>query len=109
MATHPCTIGILEVNNTISATMANSVKILLDSFGLHNQVIAYVKDKGLNLNTQTSILTYVVFYFSLWLACPFVGSCFGHAMSKVAQYATNDTKMCVKFLEVSLKEVHSSL
>jgi len=109
MATHPCTIGILEVNNTISATMANSVKILLDSFGLHNQVIAYVKDKGLNLNTQTSILTYVVFYFSLWLACPFVGSCFSHAMSKVAQYATNDTKMCVKFLEVSLKEVQSSL
>jgi hypothetical protein len=30
-------------------------------------------------------------------------------MSKVAQYATDDVKMCVKFLEVSLKEVQSSL
>ncbi len=79
---------------------------MLDSFGLFDQVISYVKDKGLNLNTLTSSLTYVVSYSSLWLACPFVGSCFGHAMSKVAQYATNDTK---KFLEVSLKEVQSSL
>jgi len=36
MAAHPCTIGILEVSNTIGATMANQVKILLDSFGLLN-------------------------------------------------------------------------
>lgn len=109
MAAHPCTIGILEVSNTIGATMANQVKILLDSFGLLNQVIAYVKHKRSNLNTLTSTLIYVVFYFSLWLACPFVGSCFGHAMSKVAQYATDDIKMCVKFLEVNLKEIQSSL
>jgi hypothetical protein len=30
-------------------------------------------------------------------------------MSKVAQYAIDDTKTCAKFSEVSLKEVQSSL
>jgi hypothetical protein len=51
----------------------------------------------------------MVSYSSFWLACSFVGSWFGHAMSEVAQYATDDTKMCAKYLEVNLKEVQSSL
>jgi hypothetical protein len=90
----PChvTIGIFEVHNTISATMADQVKS--NSFSLHDKVITYVKDEGINLNTLTFALYFVVSCFSLQLACPFVGSCFGHAMLKVAQYATNDSKMC---------------
>jgi hypothetical protein len=86
----------------------NQVKILLDSFGLLDRVIAYVKDEGSNSKTLTSTLIYVVSYFSLWLTCPFVGSWFSHAISKVAQYATDDTKICAWFLEVSLKEIQSS-
>jgi hypothetical protein len=34
---------------------------------------------------------------------------FGHVMSKAAQYIIDNIKFCVGFLEVSLKEVQSSL
>jgi hypothetical protein len=57
------TMGIFEVQNTTCATMANQVKVLLDSFGILDKVIAYVKDEGSNLNTLTNALTSVVSYF----------------------------------------------
>jgi hypothetical protein len=85
------------------------VKVLLDSFGLLDKVIAYVKDKGSNLNTLISTLTSVVTYSLLQLTNLFVGSCFGHAMSNSYQYAFNDSKVCAGFLEVSLKNVQTLL
>jgi hypothetical protein len=54
------TIGIFEDSNIESATMINKVKNLLDSFGLLDKVIAYVKNKGSNLNTLTFALNFVV-------------------------------------------------
>jgi hypothetical protein len=78
---------------------------LLDSFGLLDKVITYVKDEGFNLNTLTNALTSVVFYSPLQLACPFVGLCFGHAMS----FATDDIKMCAKFSKVNVKGAQASL
>jgi hypothetical protein len=36
---------------------------------------------------------------------PFVGFCFGHAISKACQYATNEAKVGVGMKEVSLKDV----
>jgi hypothetical protein len=98
------TIGIFEVHNTIGVAMANQVKSLLNSFGLLDKIIAYVKNERSNLNILTFALTFIVSCFIFQLACPFVGSCFGHAMSKVAQYATDDNKVCVGFFKVSLKE-----
>jgi hypothetical protein len=56
-----------EVGNTSSATMANQVRILLDSFGLLTKVIAYVKDERSNLNTLNSTLTFVISCYSLQL------------------------------------------
>jgi hypothetical protein len=73
------------------------VNVLLDSFGLLDKVITYVKDKGSNLSTLISTLTHVVTYFLLQLISPFVGSYFGHAMSKAYQYASNDSKVCAGF------------
>jgi hypothetical protein len=102
-------IEIFEISNTSSEAMANHVKILLNSFGLFTKVIAYVKDERSNLNTFISILTFVLSYYSLQLACPFVNSCFDHAMSKVAQYANDDTNVCMGFSKVSLKKAQSSL
>ncbi len=101
--------GIFEVQNITCATMANQVKVLLDSFSLLDKVITYVKDEGSNLNTFTNALTNVVYYSPFQLACPFVGLCFGHAMSKATQYATNNTKMCARFSEVNLKGAQVSL
>ncbi len=97
--------GYSRFKNTIGATMANQVKVLLDFFGLLDKVITYVKDKGSNLNTFTNALTSVVSYSPLQLACPFVSLCFGHAMS----FATDDIKMCVEFFKVSLKGAQASL
>ncbi len=61
------TIGIFEVQNIVGVTMANYVKTLLDSFSLLNKV---------------NELVFVVLGFTFHLTCPFVGSCFGHPMSK---------------------------
>ncbi len=97
------TMGILEVQNIVGEAMVAQVKVLLNSFGLLNKVITYVKDEGFNLATLTFVSAFVVFCFPLQLPCPFVGFCFGPTMSKVAQYATNDVKMYFGFIEVNLK------
>jgi hypothetical protein len=89
------TIWIFEVHNITSVAMANQVKSLLDSFGLLDKVMTYIKHETFNLNTLTSILTFVVSCY-LQLTCPF-GSCFGHATSKVAQYTIDDSKICASF------------
>ncbi len=78
---------------------------MLDSFGLLDKVIAYVKDGGSNLNILIFALIYIVSCFALQLACQFVGSSFGHAMSKVAQYVIDNSKVYVHFSKVSLKKV----
>jgi len=89
--------------------MANHVKSLLDSFGLLDKVIAYVKDERSNLNTLIFALTSIFSCITLQQACPFVRSCFGHAMSKATQYVTNENNACVGFLEVSFSEAQSFL
>jgi hypothetical protein len=44
LATLPKIVGVFEEQNIDGVAMANQVNILLDSFGLLNKVIAYVKD-----------------------------------------------------------------
>jgi len=83
------------------------VKILLDFFGLLDKVIFY--DKGSNLSTLTLAMKSVVTYSPFQLTSPFVGSYFDHAMSKAYQYAFDDSKVCARVLEVSLKNAQTSL
>ncbi len=45
MGAYHVTIGIFEIHNIIGVVMANQIKYLLDSFGLFDKVIAYVKDE----------------------------------------------------------------
>jgi hypothetical protein len=73
--------------------MANKVKILLDSFGLLDKIIVYVTDKGSNLNTLINALKSIVSYFPFQFYTPFIGSCFGYVMSKVASYAIDDVQV----------------
>jgi hypothetical protein len=91
------TIWIFELHNTTSGVMANQVKSLLDSFGLLDKVMTYIKDERFNVNTLTFVLTFVVFCYAFQLACPFGGSCFGDAMSKVAQYTIDNSKIFASF------------
>jgi hypothetical protein len=72
-------------------------EFIFDSFGLLEKIITYVKRKGLNLNTLTNALKSIVYCFLLQLPTPFGKLCFGHAMSKVGQYAIDDAKVCHGF------------
>jgi hypothetical protein len=55
---------------------------VLTKHRLNTCVLAYVKDEENILPTIISTLTYVVSCEVLGLLVPFVGSCWGHAMSK---------------------------
>jgi hypothetical protein len=72
-------------------------------------LITYVKDKGGNLSTMTIALISFVSCEVLGLTTPFVGSCWGHAMSKCCQHATNDYKVCGGLTTMSIKETQSIL
>jgi hypothetical protein len=91
------TIGIFVVHNIASVAMENQVKLLLNSFSLLDKIIAYVKDERYNLNTLTFALTFVISCFALQLTCPFVGLCFGHAMSNATQYDIKDNEVYFAF------------
>jgi hypothetical protein len=91
----PChvTIGLFTIESTMGIIMAKQMKHLLGSFRLLNKVIAFVKDKGVNLGTMTTTLKSIVFCDMLDPPTPFARTCWGHAMSKTTQYATNDNKV----------------
>ncbi len=75
-------VGFFETINTFGNAMALQVNVVLAKYGLNTQIIAYVKDEGDNLNTMTNALTSIVSCETLGLQTPFVGSCWGHVMSK---------------------------
>ncbi len=52
-------------------------------------------------------LTSIVSYVSLLLPQPYAISCYGHAMSKCCQYATNALKVCDGMKDISIKEAQS--
>jgi len=82
------------IESTGGTTMVEQMKDLLGSFGLLNKVIAFVKDKGANLRIMTTTLKNIVSCDMLDFPTPFAGTCWGHVMSKVAQYAIDDSKVC---------------
>jgi hypothetical protein len=60
-------------------------------FGLFNKVIVYFKDERSSSSTLIIALTNLVSCFVIQSTCR---SCFGHSMSKVAQYyAIDDSKV----------------
>ncbi len=69
----PCHIiaGIFEVQKTIKTNMVLQFKDLLFHFNLCDKVIAYVKDKGTNLNILTNSLTIIVSCVPLMLPQPY--------------------------------------
>jgi len=83
-------VDFFEIVSTSGNAMALQVNDVFAKYGLNARIIAYVKDEGGNLNTMTNALTFDVSCETLGSQTPFVGSCWGHAMSKCDQYATND-------------------
>jgi len=68
-----------------------------------------MKDKGGNLSTFARALNSMVNRVPLKLVALWQGYCFGHAFSKVCQYACNDATICIGFQEVNLKAKQSTL
>jgi hypothetical protein len=62
-----------------------------------------VEDEGINLVNMTTTLKLVISCEALSLPIPFDGACFGHAMSKATQYATNDDKISKDLTLINVK------
>jgi len=77
----------------------------LEKFGFTLKVLCYVKDEGTNLETMTITLKSTISCEVLNLLTPFVATCFGHATSKVAKYATIDYKVSKDLGVVNIKYV----
>jgi hypothetical protein len=51
---------LFEATKIIGQALINNLTKLFDQYGLRNKIIAYVKDKGSNLNTMTIALKSIV-------------------------------------------------
>jgi hypothetical protein len=98
------TIDLFETIETSSATMAIQVNEMLVAFGFNIKILAYVKDEGNNLSTMTTVLTSIVSCKVLGLTTPFLGSYWGHAMLKCYKYATDNIKVYIGLISISIKE-----
>lgn len=99
-------VGLFEVSDIFGAAMAGQLQQMLDTFGLTDWILAFMKDEGSRLQTMAGALRSIVSCSPLELTFVFEGTCFGHVMSKACQYATNDAKVCICLREVSVKEAH---
>ncbi len=64
---------------------------------LTNKIVAYIKDKGSNLQTCAMAFNSIVLCDDLDMVEPFDDFCFSHAILKLCQYATFDDKVSCKF------------
>jgi EAL domain-containing protein (putative c-di-GMP-specific phosphodiesterase class I) len=64
--------------------------------------------KKTNLASTTTTLKFIISCEELSLFVPFDGACFGHAMSKAVQYATNDDNISKDLVPISVKFTQSS-
>jgi hypothetical protein len=102
----PCdvTIAFFEILDTSRNAITLQVNDVLAKHGFNACILAYFKDEGSNLSIMTSTLASVVSCEILGLLAPFVGSYWGHAMSKCSQYSIDDSKVCVGLSSISIKE-----
>ncbi len=87
---HHVTVGLFEANDIIKQGLIKQLKALLEKLGFISKVLCYVKDEGINLVIMTTSLKFIISCDVLCLPIHLDDACFGHIMSKVAQYATND-------------------
>jgi len=100
---------LFEVIKIIRQVLARNLVNILNAYGLKNKIIAYVKDKGLNLNSLANPLKFVVKCETLGLEKSIQGTCFGHAFSRACQYATTNDKVCKNLKYVFIKYTQTYL
>jgi hypothetical protein len=89
--------------------MVSKLQELLNNFSLITIFFPYIKDKRSNLQAYASAPIFVVSFDYLALLKPFDGSHFGHALSKVCQYAIIDEKVVVDLSFAFIKIVQSTI
>lgn len=102
-------IGLFESTDTCRATLAEIVHPVLKQFNLLNKVILCVKNEGSNLSILEKALQSIVTCNVLGLDFPYVGSCFGHAMSEACKYGTSKKNIYPTMKLVSLKRMQARL
>jgi hypothetical protein len=105
---HHVTIGLFKANDITKQGLIKQLKALLEKFGFISKVLYYVKDEGINLAIMTTSLKFVISCDTLSLPIHFYDACFGHVMSKVAQYATNGDKISKELMPISMKFAQTS-
>ncbi len=89
--------------------MALQLQGLLEKFGLIHRVLVFVKVEGKNLWSMVMNLQSLVDYKTLKILQVYEGTCFGHVMFKICQYATNDDKVSTRLTFVSVKDSQVAL
>ncbi len=87
------TIDLFEVIATRNATMAPKLWEIFDRFFHTDNILAFVKDKAVNLQSCVTTFTFVVSCKILNMLEPFHGSYFGLVLFKVYRYVIKDKKM----------------
>jgi len=87
--------------------MALQLKYLLKNIGLFHPMIAFVKDEGNNLGTMDAALLSMIDYESF----KFLQVCKGTRFEcvKHVKYVTNDDKVFMGLILVSVKDVQNGL
>ncbi len=85
------------------------MQYLLKQYGLTKKILAYVKDKGANLNIMTIALKSIISCEILGMMESFHGTYIKHALFKACQYATIEGRVFkglkyvfIKFVQVYL-------
>ncbi|KAG0584835.1 hypothetical protein M758_3G242300 [Ceratodon purpureus] len=106
----PCnvTVGLVESSSMSETPLAVQLQEIVNRFNLTSRIIAYVKDEGSSLDIVTTALASVV-SCEVLDSEPFIGTCFGHALTKCCQHATDDSKVCAGLKAVNLKDAQASL
>jgi hypothetical protein len=66
-------------------------------------MIAFVKDESNNFGIMATTLQSIIDYELFKLLRVYEGTCFGHVMFKMCQYAMNDHKVLVGLILVNVK------
>jgi hypothetical protein len=69
------------------------LQYLFKQYGLTKKILAYVKDKGVNLNITTIALKLIVSGEALGMMESFHGTYIKHALVKACQYAIVEEKV----------------
>jgi len=88
------------------AWVVRQLKSIIKKFGFTSKILCYAKNKGTNLGSTTTTLKTIISCESLNLHVLFNGSCFGHAMSKTSQYATNDDNISKDLGSLKMWNLH---